>query len=42
VTITTAASNLPSRRIAEKLGFALIGEELHPTRGPELLYLKRL
>jgi ribosomal-protein-alanine N-acetyltransferase len=42
VTITTAATNLPSRRIAEKLGFTLIGEELHPTRGPELLYLKTL
>lgn len=40
VAITTGASNLASRRIAEKLGFTLIGEELHPERGPELLYLK--
>jgi len=42
VAITTAATNVPSRRLAERLGFTLIGEEHHPERGPELLYLSTL
>jgi len=42
VAITTSPTNLPSRRIAERLGFILIEEQLHPVRGPELLYLKTL